>query len=52
MLNEVAYFTNYTAEWKGLKKIFAVKREVEKDGEKTEEILFNRKKANNQITHV
>ena len=38
MLNEVAYFTNYTAEWKGLKKIFAVKREVEKDGEKTEEI--------------
>ena len=38
VLNEVAYFTNYTAEWKGLKKIFAVKREVEKDGEKTEEI--------------
>ena len=38
VLNEVAYFTDYTAEWKGLKKIFAVKREVEKDGEKTEEI--------------
>ena len=38
VLNEVAYFTDYMAEWKGLKKIFAVKREVEKDGEKTEEI--------------
>ena len=25
VLNEVAYFTNYITEWKGLKKIFAVK---------------------------
>lgn len=38
VLNEVAFFTNYLAEWKGLKKIFAVKREIEKDGKKTEEI--------------
>ncbi len=38
MLNEIAYFTDYLAEWKGLKKIFAVKREVERNGEKTEEI--------------
>ena len=27
--NEVAFFTDYLAEWKGLKKIFAVKREQE-----------------------
>ncbi len=38
VLNEVAFFTNYLAEWKGLKKIFAVKREIEKDGKRTEEI--------------
>ena len=38
VLNEVAYFTDCLAEWKGLKKIFAVKREVERNGEKTEEI--------------
>lgn len=38
VLNEVAFFTNYLAEWKGLKKIFAVKREIEKDGKSTEEI--------------
>ena len=37
VLNEIAFFTNYIAEWKGLKKIFAVKREVEKDGKKTTE---------------
>ena len=37
VLNEVAYFTDYIAEWKGLKKIFAVKREIEKNGKKTEE---------------
>ena len=30
VLNEVAFFTDYLANWKGLKKIFAVKREVEK----------------------
>ena len=38
VLEEVEFFTEYLAEWKGLKKIFAVKREVEKDGRKTEEI--------------
>ncbi len=38
VLNEVEYFTNYMKEWKGLKKIFAVKREVERDGKKTTEI--------------
>lgn len=38
VLNDVAYFTDYLANWKGLKKIFAVKREVEKDGEKSSEI--------------
>lgn len=38
VLNEIAFFTDYLAEWKGLKKIFAVKREVEKDGCRTEEI--------------
>lgn len=37
VLNELAYFTDYIAEWKGLKKIFAVKREVERNGEKTTE---------------
>ena len=37
VINEVAYFTDYIAEWKGLKKIFAVKREIEKNGKKTEE---------------
>ena len=37
VLNEISFFTNYIAEWKGLKKIFAVKREVEKDGKKTTE---------------
>lgn len=38
VLNEVAFFTNYIAEWKGLKKIFAVKRKVEKEGKISEEI--------------
>lgn len=38
VLNEVEFFTDYLAEWKGLKKIFAVKREIERNGEKTEEI--------------
>ena len=38
VLNEIEFFTDYVAEWKGLKKIFAVKREIEKNGEKTEEI--------------
>ena len=38
VLNEIEFFTDYLAEWKGLKKIFAVKREVERNGEKTIEI--------------
>lgn len=38
VLNEIEFFTDYLAEWKGLKKIFAVKREVERNGEKTQEI--------------
>lgn len=38
VLNEVEFFTDYLAIWKGLKKIFAVKREVERDGKKTTEI--------------
>lgn len=38
VLNEVEYFTDYIAEWKGLKKIFAVVREVEKEEKITKEI--------------
>ncbi len=38
VLNEIEFFTNYKMEWKHLSKIFAVKREVEKAGKKTEEI--------------
>ena len=38
VLNEIAFFTNYINDWKGLKKIFAVKREVERDGKTTKEI--------------
>lgn len=38
VLNEIEFFTDYLAEWKGLKKIFAVKREVERNKEKTQEI--------------
>ena len=38
VLNEVEFFTDYIAEWKGLKKIFAVRREIEKDGKKSTEI--------------
>ena len=37
VLNEIEFFTDYLATWKGLKKIFAVKREVERDGQKTVE---------------
>lgn len=37
VLNEFEYFTDYIAEWAGLKKVFAIKREVERDGEKTTE---------------
>ena len=28
VLNEIAFFTDYLANWKGLKKIFAVKNEI------------------------
>ena len=38
VLNEIVFFTNYINDWKGLKKIFAVKREVERDGKTTKEI--------------
>ena len=38
VLNEIAYFTDYLAKWKGLKKIFAVVREVEKENKITKEI--------------
>ena len=38
VLNEIEFFTDYISEWKGLKKIFAVKREVERDGKNTKEI--------------
>lgn len=38
VLNELEFFTDYIAEWKELKKIFAVKREVERNGNKTVEI--------------
>ena len=38
VLNEIEFFTDYIADWKGLKKIFAVKREIEKNGNKTTEI--------------
>ena len=38
VLNNIEYFESYKEEWKGIKKIFAVKREVEKNGKKTEEI--------------
>ncbi len=38
VLNEIAFFTDYLANWKGLKKIFAVVRKVEKEGKITKEI--------------
>ena len=38
VLNEISFFTDYIGEWKRLKKIFAVKREVERNGDKTVEI--------------
>lgn len=37
VLNEIAFFTDYLATWKGLKKIFAVVREIEKEGITTKE---------------
>ena len=38
VLRDLEYFTEYLEKWKGLKKIFAVKREIEKDGKLTKEI--------------
>lgn len=38
VLNEIAFFTDYLSNWKGLKKIFAVVREVEKENKVTKEI--------------
>ena len=38
VLNELEFFTDYLANWKGLKKIFAVKRETERNGKQTKEI--------------
>lgn len=35
VLNDLEYFTDYISKRKGLKKIFAVKREIERNGEKT-----------------
>lgn len=40
VLNDIEYFTYYLSEWKGLKKIFAIERIIEKDGKKTKEISF------------
>ena len=38
VLRDVAYFTDYLAEWKDLKKIFAVKRSVTERDRKSQEI--------------
>ena len=38
VLRDIAYFTDYLAAWSGLKKIFAVKRTVTKDGKTSKEI--------------
>ena len=38
VLANVEYFTDYLAEWKGLKKIFAVKRIVESKGKVSKEV--------------
>lgn len=38
VLNNIEYFEEYLKQWKGLKKIFAVKREVERNGKVTKEI--------------
>ena len=52
VLNEVEYFTDYLAEWKELKKIFAVKREVEKDGKITSEISCYLSSKNTTAEHL
>lgn len=38
VLNDIEFFADYIAEWKGLKTIYAVKREVENEEKVTEEI--------------
>ena len=38
VLNHIEYFTDYLAEWQGLKKIFAVKRIIENGGKKSVEL--------------
>jgi predicted transposase YbfD/YdcC len=38
VLKNIEYFEGYFKEWKGLKKIFAIKREIEKNENKTTEI--------------
>jgi len=38
VLNNVEYFIDYLTDWKGLSKIFAVKREILKNEQKSEEI--------------
>ena len=40
VLEEVAYFTDYIADWKGLDKIFAIKREIEREGKTSKEISY------------
>ena len=40
VLNDVEFFSNYISEWKGLKKTFAVKREVEIKGTTTAEMSY------------
>lgn len=35
VLNNLEYFKGYFKEWEGLKKMFAIKREIEQNGEKT-----------------
>lgn len=37
VLNNLEYFEGYFKEWKGLKKIFAIKREIEQNDKKTTE---------------
>lgn len=56
VINEIEFFTNYIAEWKGLKKIFAVKREIERNSKKTIEISCylssKNTSAENLLTYV
>lgn len=40
VLNNLEYFEGYFKEWRGLKKIFAIKREIEQNGEKALETSY------------